>query len=180
MSVPLRTMAQLVVDAREKVRKALPLETYQSYPILLEPERGAPPLVAFFYGTQRATREGRYLVAPDLLVHLDARSGEVARKRAVTPADLRGPHKPGEIAGLQPGHKGWTAEDWDRLHARLFGLYDRAALRFLDGVDPVKYRSEAKELSDLFKDALEVPLLPYYHSLGKDFFTWLQRGADAA
>src|SRR5262249_45053239 len=155
MSVPIRTMAELVADARDKVQMTLPLGTYQSYPILLAPERGGPPLVAFFYGISRPTRPGKFFVAPDLLVHVDARSGEVARKRAVTPQDLGGPHQPGELTGMRAGRKGWTAEDWDRHHARLFGLYDRAALRFLDGDDPVKYRREVTEFRDLFIETLE-------------------------
>src|SRR5262245_24011643 len=128
-------MSDLFVDAREKVGSRLADETYQSFPILLAPARGGPPLVAFLYGTLRAAREGRYYYAPHLLVRLDARSGEVVDRRRVTPAELGGPHQPEEVIGLHEVKRGRSVAEYTSGRDRLFTLYDRAALRFLDGAD---------------------------------------------
>jgi hypothetical protein len=178
MSTPrLKPMAELFEDARAAIQLALSNETYQSYPILLPPrQRGGPPLAAFLYGVSRSIRaKGRYFVAPNLLATLDATSAVVESRKEVIPRDLGVAQKPGELIGLHALAQGMTPEEYAARRTRLFELYDRLADAFVKGDDAHRHTRQATEFHTLFFRLSEAPLAPYYRSVGRAFFSWVQQ-----
>lgn len=172
----LKPMAELFENARAKIQLTLANETYQSYPILLPPRRkGDPPLAAFLYGVSRSIRgKGRYFVAPHLLATLDATSGGVESRKEVVPRDLGVTQKAGELIGLHVLAQGMTAEEYAARRIRLFELYDLLADSFVKGEDAHRHARQAAEFRSLFFRLSEVPLAPYYRSVGRAFFSWVQ------
>jgi len=174
-------MSELFELARDKILLTLPNETYQSYPILLPPWRnGGPPLAAFLYGVLRSIpKEGRHFLAPQLLVTLDATTGEVDGRKKVTPRDLGVSQEPGAPIGVHVLAQGLTAEEYTKARVRLFELYDILAAAFVLGEDPRRNARRAVEFRELFFRLSEKPLAIYYRSVGRTFFGWLERGANA-
>jgi hypothetical protein len=179
--IPLQHMADLFEAARAKVHLTLSNETYQSYPILLPPERGSgSPRVAFLYGVLRSVKgEGRYFVVPQVLAILDAASGEVKERRNVVPRDLGVPQEPGTFAGLHVLAKGMTPDEYTERRKRLFELYDELAGAFLRNEEPHRYARQGLEFRTLFFELSETPLAPYYRAVGRDFFGWIDHAIRA-
>lgn len=180
--IAIQHMAVLFEAARNNVHLTLSNETYQSYPIVLPPEReGGSPRVAFLYGVSRSVKgEGRYFVVPDLLAILDAASGEVRERRNVVPRDFGVSEDPGKIAGLHVLAKGMTPDEYTNRRKRLFELYDELAAAFLRNEEPSRYAREGLEFRTLFFQQLsEAPLAAYYRAVGRDFFGWIDRAARA-
>ena len=177
--IELQNMAALFEAARTKVHLTLANETYQSYPIVLLPERpGGSPRVAFIYGILRSIKgEGRTFFVPDLLAILDATTGEVKERRNVVPRDLGVPDDPGKTAGLHVLGKGMTADEYVNRRNRLFELYDGLAAAFLKNEDPSRFARAGLEFRTLFFQLSEAPLAKYYRAVGRDFFGWIDRAA---
>jgi hypothetical protein len=175
--IALQNMAALFEVARTKVHLTLANETYQSYPIVLAPERpGGSPRVAFLYGVLRSIKgEGRTFFVPDLLAILDATSGDVKERRNVVPRDLGVSDDPGKVAGLHVLGKGMTADEYVARRKRLFELYDELAAAFLGNDDPSRFARDALEFRNLFFQVSEAPLAVYYRAVGRDFFGWIDR-----
>jgi hypothetical protein len=179
MALVSKPLLELYEVARDRVLMTLANETYQSYPILV-PAAGPDPSgrVVFLYGTLRSVpREGRYLMAPSLRAVFDATRGELLSRDAVLPADLGGSHAPGEVLGLHVLAQGMSADEYNRERARLFSSYDRLAERFFAGETKPAPEGTSGGFRDLFFSLAEKPLAPYYRSVGREFFTWVDASA---
>jgi hypothetical protein len=71
--------------------------------------------------------------------------------------------------------QGVTREDFVKMQARLYDLYDVILPRFASGQphNEGQGKGEAAEFRRLFELITERPLAPYYAAVGRNFFSWL-------
>ncbi|MFT3767299.1 MAG: hypothetical protein QM820_17510 [Minicystis sp.] len=113
---------------------------------------------------------------PDYLVVLDPVTGEILRHGKVYPRALgitdapEGPLPAGYPRDL--GAELWTKRDRiDAISPRVWSLWAGGA-----ALGP-EDRALVAEYAALFEEAIQKPLLPYYHAAAKDFFAWIAREA---
>lgn len=158
---------------------SLPDETHQSFPIPLPPSSGSLR-IAFLFAPSHLQRDvGLVLSAPASIAFLSASTGEVLEKGPVTPADLGVRHAAREVLGPFRLPEKMSAEEYAAQRERLYNAYDALLPAFAAGrrgaaLDE-RTRSAAREFLALFGRLSEPPLAPYYRSLGKDFFLWIER-----
>ena len=173
-SHPFKPIRELVALARSRAARAFPLETHQTYPIPVLGPKGAT--VVFLFGPQRAVAgEGTYLKPPGVLMALNAASGDLEEMRKVTPASLGQPHSPTATLGVDAMRPGMTGDEFLAARDRLYDAYDALLPAFARREK--KPTPDLKHAAERFKAAmpvvLEAPLMPYYASVGREFFVWL-------
>jgi hypothetical protein len=173
-SHPFKPIRELTTLARGRAARAFPLETYQSYPIPVPGPKGLK--VVFLFGPQHAVAgEGSHLAPPGVLMALNAASGDLEEMRKVTPQALGQPHAPTDTLGVDAMPPGMTADEFLAQRDRLQDAYDVLMPGFARGEK--KPTPELKQAAERFKSAmpvvLEKVLMPYYASVGREFFPWL-------
>jgi len=169
--------AKLVELAKTGPARTRPPETRQSYPIPVC--EGKSLRAAFLFAPQGRANpvEGLHLLAPTHLAFLDAVTGKFESIRQVKPADFGQTHAPGEDIGAHRMPAGLNVATFYPEQDRLFGAYDLLLPAFAAGQSnhPPEVRRAAEEFRRLFPWLAEGPLMPYYHAVGKEFFTWVNR-----
>lgn len=166
---------KLIEQARFHPAAAMPTETHQSYPIPLK--FGDRLRVAFLYCPSRVSPQfGLQLVAPNYIATLDVESGKFEEMRAAAPNDFGQPHKEAELIGKYPMPEGMNPEQFIAAQAELYRAYDILLPMFAgNAVVPADVKDTARRFKSLFSQIAEPPLLPYYQSVGKEFFAWVER-----
>ena len=175
----LKPIREIIGLAETGPAASLPDETHRSYPIPL-PVTGGSLRVAFVFAPSQLQRGvGLLLSAPSFVAILSATTGEVLEKGPVTPADLGVRNKPGEVLGPFGLPPRMSAEEYAKERERLYDAYDVVLTAWAAGrrgsdVDR-RTQSAATDFVRLFGRLSEPPLVPYYRSVGKDFFLWVER-----
>lgn len=174
----LKSVRQLYDFARNKAAVKLPIETHQSYPIPQPPTLGSVS-VAYLYLTSRLQAgAGLFLVAPGHRALLNAATGELLEMKAVTPSELGVNDPPGKILGTFGLPKGMSSEQYLVEQGQLYDAYDVLLPAWAAGSKAAdagtRVRAAAREFTGLFARVSEPPLAPYYRSVGRAFFTWVQ------
>jgi hypothetical protein len=175
-------VAKLVEFARTGPARTQSLYSRQSYPIPVRQEGGLR--VAFLYCPHGRLdpAEGPHLLAPSHLAFLQAETGKFESIRQVTPADFGQPHQPGEDIGIHRMPAGLNVDTFYAEEDRLSRAYDVLLPAFAAGVTdyPPEVRKAAAEFRRLFPWLAEACLMPYYHTVGKEFFAWVNRIPESA
>jgi hypothetical protein len=177
--VQLKAIREMIGLAQTGPAAALPDETHQSYPIPV-PASGGSIRIAFLFAPSHLQRGvGLVLAAPNYAAFLSAATGEVLEKGAVTPADLGVRNKAGEVLGPFVLPARMSGEDYAKEREHLYDAYDVLLAAWASGqrgsnLDR-RTRSAAQDFVRLFARLSEPPLAPYYRSVGKDFFPWVER-----
>jgi hypothetical protein len=174
----LKKVRELVKLAQFGPAASLPDETHQSLPIPLPPA-GRSVTVAFLFLPSHAQRGvGLLLSAPSHRALIDAASGKVAEMKAVTPSELGVGDKVGKILGTFALPKGMSSEQYRVEQEHLYDAYDVLLPAWVAGLKAAdagsRVRSAAREFTRLFARVSEPPLAPYYRTVGRAFFTWVQ------
>lgn len=133
--------------------------------------------ISFLYYPFRYQNQSVY--TPAFLQTIDAESGEMEEMRASAAKDFGLNHGKRELLGHLEEIPGITRDEIDHNEKRLYILYDKLLPEFADAHIPVSdnIKASAIEFKKLFYYMSEAPLRTYYHAVGKDFFSWLDRVA---
>jgi hypothetical protein len=175
--MPLVPAEKLIELAKAGPALTRPPETRQSYPIPLR--QGRAQMAAFLYAPQGRANpvEGLHLLAPTHLAFLNAETGRFESIRQVTPTDFGQAHTPGQDIGAHRMPTGLVVETFYSAQHQLFAAYDLVWPAFAAGQSNYSpaVRVAAAEFRRLFTWLAEAPLMPYYHAVGREFFTWVTR-----
>jgi hypothetical protein len=174
-STRFKKMEELVRLGRLYSAGAVADEFRQSLPI---PRRSPDGLRVDFFFCAAFARPGQPVVLgpPHFLIAVHADSGQLDYLRAVGPKDFGQSHGKDESIGTFGMQEGMRVEEFMDKRATLYATYDILLPAFARGGMAVVddgVREAAREYKVLFRILSEPPLLPYYHALGQEFFTWV-------
>ena len=171
----LQSVVRLIQSASLYTGGALLDQNHQSYPI---PCPGAEGLMAaFLYCTAAIVkpREGILLKPPRYIAFFNTETGAFEELKLFSPQEW----------GLPPVEEEWLGSyltPAERLSAefltkqiRLYQAYDLLMVPFASGQTSISdnERRSAIGFKTLFIEISEKPLLPYYQTIGNQFFAWL-------
>lgn len=173
-----KPVAKLVEMAALHPATALPVGTHQSLPIPVPHAWGL--WMAFLYGRAEIVkpREGLQLWPPSYVAFLRADTGEFHELRSVRPEGFGQRHDPDQPLGpylTVPQRQ--TPEfltSLVQLYQALDHLLPWLAARSISATATPERTQVVAEFQSLFSRVAEAPWLPYYHSVGRDFFSWLE------
>lgn len=149
---------------------------YESLPVPVHSPNGLVIVRMLSATTVDEDTNQRFVKPPSYIVSMRADTGEFAEVRARSPADFNLKDPPGESLGQLV-----LPEDFAARAGRLFTLLDSVTPAFAagQGAPLAPISRAAAETRTAFFDIAETPLIPYYQSLGKRFFEFLDRAAKA-
>jgi hypothetical protein len=137
------------------------------------------PRVAFFYAPAQILPGVNRLAPPHFVAWLDPGTGDLVELKPVTPRAFNQPHGRDDMIGEFRLPVGMTADQYLALRERLFELYGQLSKAWM--ADPAAQRRDLREPAQEFLRSFgvlsEPPLLPYYYSLGAEFFDWVRAAA---
>jgi hypothetical protein len=177
MSESMQSFSKMMALGRTLTVDQVPEQSRQSLPVPVPAREDRPLRVAFMFCPAQALPGVTRMAPPNQIAWLDPHSGALLGVRPVTPASFGQSHPPREPLGEFRLAQGVTAESYLALRERLFQLYD---LLFpiwagqASAPEQARWGPSARELLQIFGQVGEPPLIPYYYSLGKDFFDWMR------
>jgi hypothetical protein len=176
-----KSVTEMADLAQAYVGGKLPTETHQSFPIPTSAHGGTK--LAFLYSISNVRpMVGLYLLPPSHIAYWDPTSGEPLGLQTISPKELGINDDPHKTLGKYDMLRGKTPEQVHEMRARLFKAYDELLPYFADPSKTISNETKraADDFKKIFPEVTEQPLLPYYHAVGKDFFTWLDGIATVA
>lgn len=176
MSDALLPIRRLIETARLHPGGAMPTESHRSRPVPMA--LGDAAAVAFLFApTRLQAGAGLWVFPPTYRAVINARTGTFDEMRRVGPADFGLDHDPGRALGTFGLAEGVTAEQYLALDERLLDAYDALMPWFFGGDPAARASATVRRLAEDFRSAFAVVgegvLRPYYRSLGRPFFTWI-------
>ncbi|NOZ51915.1 MAG: hypothetical protein GXP08_02045 [Gammaproteobacteria bacterium] len=171
----IQNITQIIQIATIYPASALPPQMHQAYPIPLI--NGSEILLAFLYSPLIVSEPGSLqLCPPSYIAYIDATSGKFKQLIAAKPSDFGLDHAINLPLGTYISRPQRQDEKYINAEAHLFQAYDLLLPEYIASNKTVEQSVKVEALDFLarLEELGESPLLPYYESLGKHFFTWLR------
>ncbi len=170
----IQNITQIIQTATIYPASALPPQMHQAYPIpLIE---GTEMLLTFLYSLADTSEPGCLkLCAPSYVAYIEATTGKFKQLIAVKPSDFGLDHEINQPLGTYISRPQRQDEKYINAEAHLYQAYDLLLPEYMVGSKVIEQsiKSEVQIFIARFEELAEPPLVPYYKSLGKHFFTWL-------
>ena len=170
----IQSITQIIQIATIYPASALSPQMHQAYPIpLIE---GTEMLLAFLYSLTDTSEPGHLkLYAPSYIAYIEAATGKFKQLIAVKPSDFGLDHDINQPLGTYISRPQRQDEKYINAEAHLYQAYDSLLPEYMIGNKATEQsiKNEAQVFIKRFEELAEPPLVPYYKSLGKHFFTWL-------
>lgn len=177
MSSPDQNYAELMRLGRVHVMNHVPEQSRQSLPVPLH--IAGALRVAFMYAPSQIMPGVNRMAPPHFVAWLDPHSGALIELKPVAPQFFKQSHGRDDMIGEFRLPSGMTADQYLEQRARLFELYAQLvpAWHASPATERHDLRAAAQEFLRSFGTLSEPPLMPYYYSLGANFFNWARASA---
>jgi hypothetical protein len=170
------SVVRLIQQARLYVLGALPTGIHQSYPVPVRDPKGIR--LAFFYGHAEILKpgEGFQLWPPTYVALLHPETAKLQELRAIAPKDFGQRHAQDQPLGAYLTMPERMQAEFLTKQVRWYQAYDVLLPLFAARSPrvPPEGKQALAEFNELFPQVTEAPLLPYYQTVGKEFFAWLK------